>query len=89
MDTNQQDYTDIEENSLIKQEAKEQVKVALEKTKVESLISKHIKNYFDKKYGPNWHCIVGKNYHISISYISKYFIHFYEGPICVVLYKMD
>lgn len=34
-------------------------KYALENLKIESLVSKHLKHFFDKKYGPNWHCIVG------------------------------
>ena len=32
---------------------------AVENLKTESDISKYIKKHFDKKYGPNWHCIVG------------------------------
>lgn len=34
-------------------------KTAVELHKIESKISQHIKNHFDSKYGPSWHCIVG------------------------------
>ena len=34
-------------------------KIAVEAYKLEAKISEHLKKYFDKKYGPNWHCVVG------------------------------
>lgn len=35
---------------------------AFEKNTVEKDIAEHIKKEFDKKHGPTWHCIVGKNF---------------------------
>ncbi|GER33370.1 dynein light chain 1 cytoplasmic-like protein [Striga asiatica] len=35
---------------------------AFEDSKVEKDVAEHIKKKFDKKYGPTWHCIVGKNF---------------------------
>jgi hypothetical protein len=35
---------------------------ALEKYNIEKDIATHIKKEFDKKYGPTWHCIVGRNF---------------------------
>lgn len=35
---------------------------ALEKFTVEKDIAGFIKKEFDKKHGPTWHCIVGKNF---------------------------
>ncbi|KAG6432142.1 hypothetical protein SASPL_103716 [Salvia splendens] len=35
---------------------------AFEKFSVEKDVAEHIKKTFDKKYGPTWHCIVGKNF---------------------------
>lgn len=46
----------------------EQAKYALENLKIESLVSQHIKKFFDDKYGKNWNCIVGKNFYSHISY---------------------
>jgi len=37
-----------------------QARYAVETLKFESKISEYIKKFFDQKYGPNWHCIVGK-----------------------------
>ena len=37
-----------------------QAKYAAEHIKVENKISEHLKKFFDAKYGPNWHCLVGK-----------------------------
>jgi len=54
----------------------------------ESEVSTVIKNYFDKKYQPNWHCVVGKNFYSSISHEAKTFIFFYVGQIAVLLYKL-
>nr|GMD63627.1 dynein light chain 1, cytoplasmic [Ipomoea batatas]GMD66333.1 dynein light chain 1, cytoplasmic [Ipomoea batatas]GMD68531.1 dynein light chain 1, cytoplasmic [Ipomoea batatas] len=35
---------------------------AFEKNSVEKDVAEHIKKEFDKKHGPTWHCIVGKNF---------------------------
>ncbi|RKP22542.1 dynein light chain type 1-domain-containing protein, partial [Syncephalis pseudoplumigaleata] len=35
---------------------------ALELFTVEKDIAAHIKREFDKKYGPTWHCVVGRNF---------------------------
>ncbi|PSS01514.1 Dynein light chain LC6, flagellar outer arm like [Actinidia chinensis var. chinensis] len=35
---------------------------AFEKFSVEKDVAEQIKKEFDKKYGPTWHCIVGKNF---------------------------
>ncbi len=35
---------------------------ALEKYNIEKDIAAYIKKEFDKKYGPTWHCIVGRNF---------------------------
>lgn len=55
---------------------------------MESLVSRHLKQYFDNKYGPNWNCVVGKNFHAFVSYESKHFLYFHEGPTAILLYKL-
>lgn len=60
METIKKQIVDIPDNSDMRQEAVQQAKWALENVKIESLVSKHLKLFFDKKYGPNWHCIVGE-----------------------------
>ncbi len=71
MEINQLEVLDIEENSQLKQEAREQVKLAIEKYKIESQVSKQVKLYFDRKYGPNWHCIVGILIRKELQYNTK------------------
>lgn len=47
MEINQAEIVDLEENSQMKQEAKDQAKIALERSKSESYISKQLKIFFD------------------------------------------
>ena len=42
-------------------------------------ISRFIKAFFDKQYGPNWHCCVGKHFASYVTYQSKHYIFFYIG----------
>ncbi|KAJ6725497.1 DYNEIN LIGHT CHAIN 2 CYTOPLASMIC [Salix purpurea] len=35
---------------------------AFERNNVEKDVAEHIKKEFDKKHGPTWHCIVGRNF---------------------------
>ncbi|OWM71211.1 hypothetical protein CDL15_Pgr011338 [Punica granatum] len=48
---------------------------AFEKHGVEKDVAEHIKKEFDKKHGPTWHCIVGKNFGNPLPSLS-YFWHF-------------
>jgi dynein light chain LC8-type len=63
-------------------------KYAVENFKIEARISSHIKKFFDEKYGPNWHCIVGKHFNSYVSHLSKHYMFFYEGQMAILLYKM-
>ncbi len=71
METIKKQIMDIPDNSEMRQEAIQQAKWALENVKIESLVSKHIKIFFDKKYGPNWHCVVGIIIRKKLSYLSQ------------------
>lgn len=31
-------------------------------------IAEHVKAFFDSKYAPNWHCVVGKNFASVVTY---------------------
>ena len=39
-----------------------EVNSIMDKKDEEAIIAEHVKNYFDKKYAPNWHCVVGKHF---------------------------
>ncbi len=63
------------------------VAAALEANTEEKDISKHIKTFFDFKYGPTWHCIVGSDFRAFVTHESKHFIFFYIGKTAICLYK--
>ena len=54
----------------------------------EAEVSQKLKEYFDRKYKPNWHCIIGKNFQVSFSHEENTFIQFQVGTITIVLFKI-
>ena len=46
-----------------------------------------IKKEFDKKYGPTWHCIVGRNFGSYVTHETKHFIYLYMGQVAILLFK--
>ena len=60
---------------------------ALEQHTEEKNISAHIKAFFDKKYGPTWHCVVGTDFRAWVTHESKHFIFFYVGKHAICLYR--
>lgn len=46
-----------------------------------------IKKEFDKKYGPTFHCIVGRNFGSYVTHEAKHFIYFYLGQVAILLFK--
>mmetsp|Transcript_10517 Transcript_10517/g.20205 ORF Transcript_10517/g.20205 Transcript_10517/m.20205 type:complete len:87 (-) Transcript_10517:5837-6097(-) len=69
-------------------EAIKEANTAAEHRDSEKEISRAIKQYFDNKYSPCWHCVVGKNFSAYVSYEAKSFIFFYVKQIAVLLYKI-
>ncbi|CAE7937916.1 Dynll1, partial [Symbiodinium sp. KB8] len=65
-----------------------QASTAMGKFENEKDISRHIKAFFDGKYGPNWHCIVGKGFATHATYEAKTSMFFYLPPLAILLYKM-
>lgn len=60
---------------------------AFEKHNVEKDVAEHIKKEFDKKYGPTWHCIVGKNFGSYVTHETNHFVYFYLDTKAVLLFK--
>ena len=52
-------------------------------------MAKAIKEMMDKKYGPCWHCIVGQEFRLQCTHISKTFMFFYVGKIAVCVYQTE
>lgn len=74
-------------NGDMKIDAKKVAAAAVEANQEEKDISKHIKTFFDQKYGPTWHCIVGGDFRAFVTHESKSFIFFYIGKTAICLYK--
>ena len=51
-------------------------------------VCKLIKGYFDYKYQPNWHCVIGKNFYTTFSHEENKFIFIKIGDISLLLFKM-
>jgi dynein light chain LC8-type len=79
---------DIFDNQNLYNELKAETKHAVEQIKIEYKIAKFLKEKFDDKYGPNWHCVVGKNFNSFVSYEAKHYVFLYEGQLGILLYKM-
>ena len=81
--------TDMDITSEMKKDAETKAKVFLGHTEInEAEVSRQMKEFFDKKYQPNWHCVVGKNFYSSFSHEEKTYIFFSVGQISVLLYKV-
>ena len=81
--------TDMEITSEMKKDAETKAKLFLGHTEInEAEVSRQMKEFFDKKYQPNWHCVVGKNFYSSFSHEEKTYIFFSVGQISVLLYKV-
>nr|CAH8826200.1 unnamed protein product [Trichobilharzia regenti] len=60
---------------------------SVRKFELEKDIADHLKKEFDTKYGPTWHCIVGKNFGSSVTHEPDSFIYFFVEKYAVLLYK--
>lgn len=60
---------------------------AMERFNIEKDIAAYIKKEFDKKYGPTWHVIVGRNFGSYVTHETKHFIYFYLGQVAVLAFK--
>ncbi|VDP21396.1 unnamed protein product [Heligmosomoides polygyrus] len=63
---------------------------ALEKYNIESDVGSillYIKEEFDKKYYPAWHCIVGKDFRPCVTPDMERYICFHLGQEAILLFK--
>ncbi|XP_060197753.1 uncharacterized protein LOC132626780 [Lycium barbarum] len=71
----------------VQKEAVDIAIAAFEKHSVEKDVAEAIKKEFDKKYGPTWHCIVGKNFGSYVTHETNHFVYFYLDSKAVLLFK--
>ena len=62
---------------------------ALKTYQDENQVAKAIKEYFDGKYGPNWHCFVGKHFAHFGSYEAGTYVSILVGQVAVLVYRMS
>ncbi|TCD64613.1 Dynein light chain [Steccherinum ochraceum] len=71
----------------MQQEAVDIASLALEKYNIEKDIAAQIKKEFDKRFGPTWHVVVGKNFGSYVTHETKHFIYFYVGSLALLIWK--
>ncbi|XP_053393192.1 dynein light chain 2, cytoplasmic-like [Mercenaria mercenaria] len=60
---------------------------ALEKYNKLKEVAAYIKNEFNKKHNPNWHCVVGKEFGSDVTHEAKHLIFFALGETDILLFK--
>jgi dynein light chain LC8-type len=57
---------------------------AQDKHSIEKDQAAFIKKEFDRRFGPTWHCVVGRNFGSYVTHESKNFIYFYLDQVLFV-----
>ncbi|KAI0298796.1 dynein light chain type 1-domain-containing protein [Multifurca ochricompacta] len=71
----------------MQQESVDIASTALEKFNIEKDIAAQIKKEFDRRHGPTWHVVVGKNFGSYVTHETKHFIYFYIGSLAILIWK--
>ncbi|BHF64728.1 Dynein light chain 1, cytoplasmic [Sparganum proliferum] len=71
----------------MQQTAVEFAATAIEKFQIEKDIASYLKKEFDRKYGPTWHCVVGRHFGSYVTHETRHFIYFYVGSLALLLFK--
>ena len=81
--------TDMKITSEMRQDAENKARELLNHNEInQAEICKLIKEYFDYKYKPNWHCAIGTNFYSTFSHEENTFIFINIGKISLLLFKM-
>ena len=60
---------------------------ALQSQNAHKEVAAYIKKEFDRKYGPTWHCIVGKHFGSFVTHEESHFFYFFLNDTGILLYK--
>lgn len=74
-------------SSEMEEAAKEYVKAGIKKYAMEKEVAEYVKRKFDKRFGPKWHCIVGRHFASHVSYEPDHYIYMKIGEEVVLLFK--
>ncbi|PVU93695.1 hypothetical protein BB561_003088 [Smittium simulii] len=77
----------VDMNEDVQKEVLEITKAAFEEHKIEKDIAATIKKECDKKFGPTWHAIVGRNFGSYVTHETEHFIYFYYNKVAILLFK--
>ncbi|VDN03229.1 unnamed protein product [Thelazia callipaeda] len=78
----------IQKSINIVQEAQQQFKLDKIKIILEDIAS-YIKDEFERKFGPTWHCVVGKSFGSRVSYEIQHFILLKSNCVSIMIFKCD
>eukprot|EP01054_Gregarina_sp_Poly1_P011159 Gregarina_sp_Poly_1__11158@NODE_908_length_5757_cov_78_501406_g647_i0_p6_GENE_NODE_908_length_5757_cov_78_501406_g647_i0NODE_908_length_5757_cov_78_501406_g647_i0_p6_ORF_typecomplete_len112_score10_78Dynein_light/PF01221_18/3_3e26_NODE_908_length_5757_cov_78_501406_g647_i0196531 len=76
---------DISETHL--QAAIELACLAVSTFKTELEVAEYIKQKFDERFGPKWHCVVGRHFASHVSYEPNHYVYLKVGREVVLLFK--
>ncbi|KAJ2373060.1 Dynein light chain 1, cytoplasmic [Coemansia sp. RSA 2607] len=77
----------VDMNENMQSEVSEIAKQAFISSEVEKDIAATIKRECDKKFGPTWHVVVGRNFGSYVTHETGHFIYFYINHTAVLLFK--
>lgn len=79
---------DADMSGKMQQEAMHCASQAFERYDKEKNIAAYIKREFDQKFGPTWHCIVGRDFGSHVSPETKHFIYLYIRRVTILLFRI-
>jgi dynein light chain LC8-type len=68
-------------------EATKMAHEVMERVSTEQAMAHELKDHFDRKYGPTWHCFVGRNFGSFVTHQTGHYIYFYVGQMGFLLFK--
>ena len=60
---------------------------AMELLNSEQAMAHQLKEHFDRKFSPTWHCFVGRNFGSFVTHQTGHYIYFYIGQMGFLLFK--
>lgn len=60
---------------------------AMELLNSEQAMAHQLKEHFDRKFSPTWHCFVGRNFGSYVTHQTGHYIYFYIGQMGFLLFK--
>ncbi|XP_055388520.1 dynein light chain 1, cytoplasmic-like [Condylostylus longicornis] len=87
MDIPEPEFKTCKMNEEMALTAKDYILSGLKKYGLEKEVAEYIKRKFDKKFGPKWHCIVGRHFASHVSYEPDHYLYCKVGEEVILLFK--